>query len=504
MDHNEKEVHSKHEPSAEAQTEMAGTTIIPPHFNPTATNTPFQKKDDQDSEKKISKTSSLDFDSGDSPSNLGSSNRNAFQLKSDSSVKSSNGLPENLQSNMEALSGIGLNDVKVHQNSSAPKNLGAHAFAQGSDIHIAPGQEKHLPHEAWHVVQQRQGRVQANTAVNGAAVNDNPALEGEADTMGAKAASSQSVPQLKKAKSSTSITSENAPAQLAQRNRKKNKKKKKKKKKNKNKASSAPAAPAEKGWFEEGTYSGAVASVFSGWSEAPEEDETGWSFMNGVTGENEDALEHNLDGYKSAEGSIGDEEEEGGLVDSISINIITKKTEHESGAESEVSGGISADGIKGSGEIEIKRGYDGKIVKDGFIWDKTDGLITTKSEGEIEGFAGAKAEGELEGSFNPQDYSASASGKASAFAGLAAEGSVNVNVMVNGVKTFAGKGTLGVTAGVGVEGGFHISWQGGQFKMGGKGKVALGVGISGGYELTLDPKSILKGMAAGIWKLFGY
>ena len=27
------------------------------------------------------------------------------------------------------------------------------AYAQGSDIHLAPGQEQHLPHEAWHVVQ---------------------------------------------------------------------------------------------------------------------------------------------------------------------------------------------------------------------------------------------------------------------------------------------------------------------------------------------------------------
>jgi hypothetical protein len=42
---------------------------------------------------------------------------------------------------------------------SAPGQLQAHAFAQGTDIHIAPGQERHLPHEAWHVVQQRKGRV---------------------------------------------------------------------------------------------------------------------------------------------------------------------------------------------------------------------------------------------------------------------------------------------------------------------------------------------------------
>ena len=33
------------------------------------------------------------------------------------------------------------------------------AYAQGTDIHIGPGQGTHLPHEAWHVVQQKQGRV---------------------------------------------------------------------------------------------------------------------------------------------------------------------------------------------------------------------------------------------------------------------------------------------------------------------------------------------------------
>ena len=30
---------------------------------------------------------------------------------------------------------------------------------QGTDIHVGPGQEQHLPHEAWHVVQQERRRV---------------------------------------------------------------------------------------------------------------------------------------------------------------------------------------------------------------------------------------------------------------------------------------------------------------------------------------------------------
>ena len=39
------------------------------------------------------------------------------------------------------------------------QQLNALAYNSGSPIHVAPGQEQHLPHEAWHVVQQKQGRV---------------------------------------------------------------------------------------------------------------------------------------------------------------------------------------------------------------------------------------------------------------------------------------------------------------------------------------------------------
>ncbi len=78
--------------------------------------------------------------------------------------------------------------MKVHYNSDKPAQLNAHAYAQGTDIHVAPGQEQHLPHEAWHVVQQKQGRVQPTMQMKaGVPVNDNVGLESEADVMGAKA-----------------------------------------------------------------------------------------------------------------------------------------------------------------------------------------------------------------------------------------------------------------------------------------------------------------------------
>lgn len=103
-------------------------------------------------------------------------------------VERTGGLPSDLQSGLEAMSGIDLSDVRVHQNSAKPAQLKAKAFAQGSNIHLGPGQQQHLPHEAWHVVQQKQGRVGATVQMKGAAINDDPALEKEADVMGAKAA----------------------------------------------------------------------------------------------------------------------------------------------------------------------------------------------------------------------------------------------------------------------------------------------------------------------------
>ena len=102
--------------------------------------------------------------------------------------KNKTGMPDQLKSGIENLSGMNMSDVKVHYNSSKPAQLQAHAYAQGNQIHLAPGQEKHLAHEAWHVVQQKQGRVsptkQLKSKVN---INDDASLEKEANVMGSKA-----------------------------------------------------------------------------------------------------------------------------------------------------------------------------------------------------------------------------------------------------------------------------------------------------------------------------
>jgi len=97
------------------------------------------------------------------------------------------GLPDRLKAGAERLSGVSLDDVNVHYNSSQPAQLQALAYTQGTDIHVGPGQERHLAHEAWHVVQQKQGRVLPTLQAKGMAINDDPALEREADVMGERA-----------------------------------------------------------------------------------------------------------------------------------------------------------------------------------------------------------------------------------------------------------------------------------------------------------------------------
>jgi hypothetical protein len=110
----------------------------------------------------------------------------SVQLRED---ENKTGLPDDLKAGVESLSGFSLDDVRVHYNSSKPAQLQALAYTQGTEIHVGPGQEKHLAHEAWHVVQQRQERVKPNTQIKGINVNDDEGLEKEADEMGAKALS---------------------------------------------------------------------------------------------------------------------------------------------------------------------------------------------------------------------------------------------------------------------------------------------------------------------------
>ncbi len=110
-----------------------------------------------------------------------------IQRKKAADQENKTGLPDNLKAGLENMSNLSMDDVKVHYNSPKPPDIQALAYTKGTNIHVAPGQEKHLPHEAWHVVQQKQGRVMPTMQLKKEQVNDDSALEREADTMGRKA-----------------------------------------------------------------------------------------------------------------------------------------------------------------------------------------------------------------------------------------------------------------------------------------------------------------------------
>jgi len=142
-------------------------------------------------------------------------NRAALQMLNsgtDSVIQKKNnntGMPDNLKAGIERMSGIDISDVKVNYNSSKPAEVGALATTQGNQIHIASGQEKHLPHEAWHTVQQKQNRVKPTMSVGGVAINDSSSLENEATVMGNRAmqmkADVNGIPEVQKS-SSAGIT----------------------------------------------------------------------------------------------------------------------------------------------------------------------------------------------------------------------------------------------------------------------------------------------------------
>jgi len=102
-------------------------------------------------------------------------------------------LPGGVQDKMEQSFGTTFDDVRVHEGSQA-EAVGAQAYAEGSDLHFAPGKydpeslggQELLGHELAHVVQQRAGRVETPQGKDG--INADPSLEAEADAAGACAA----------------------------------------------------------------------------------------------------------------------------------------------------------------------------------------------------------------------------------------------------------------------------------------------------------------------------
>lgn len=107
------------------------------------------------------------------------------------------GIPDDLKTTIEALSGLSLDQVKVHYNSDKPELMNAHAYTEGFNIYIAPGQEKHLAHELWHVVQQMRKEVSKEIPLQqNKSANESKNLENRAEKDGQKALKLAKVPDL--------------------------------------------------------------------------------------------------------------------------------------------------------------------------------------------------------------------------------------------------------------------------------------------------------------------
>jgi len=120
---------------------------------------------------------------------------------SSNTTSSPSQLSTDVRGKMEGAFQTDFSNVNIHKNSSKAKDMGAYAFAQGNDIHFAPGQynpatpkgQELIGHELTHVVQQRSGRVKPTTQAKGLPVNNDTELEREADDMGAKAAKGEAL-----------------------------------------------------------------------------------------------------------------------------------------------------------------------------------------------------------------------------------------------------------------------------------------------------------------------
>lgn len=93
------------------------------------------------------------------------------------------GIPDHMKARFETVSGMSLDDVRIHYNSARPAQLNALAYTQGTNVYLGAGQEKHLSHELGHVIQQKRGLVPANRWLNGLPLNDDVRLEAEADRL---------------------------------------------------------------------------------------------------------------------------------------------------------------------------------------------------------------------------------------------------------------------------------------------------------------------------------
>ncbi len=475
---------------------------------------------------------------GSGPPPMPNSGNGELQLKANNT-----GLPNQLKAGVENLSGFSLNDVNVHYNSPKPAQLKAHAYAQGTEIHLGAGQEKYLPHEAWHVVQQKQGRVQPTMQMKGNVnVNDDDGLEKEADQMGAKAAnfssssSDSNAFQLKSVSNGIVQRAKNSEDDL------------------KVKMGNYKFGQAQKksmlhifedmtdeqlqeilaqtrksfdydlayGFLERDelqeaepqTFLGKILSKF-GWGGGEYEGESSPEIANipvvgeFAQGENRTAEQSLSEEAAKAlfeedeEGGQEGEQEEGSLADDIISQVEIDLGEIKIPEDSSISlgpagkleaeGGASVkgskEGFKGEAKIEIKAGRGGK-KKIGFGTYGSD-RTNIAAGGTIGGHVGGKVGMEATAEYNPAKRKGQVKGKLGASLGASAEGTTQI--MVRGGGMDLGKFTVsaGMMVGLGGEYSYIARWDGGELTLGSSGKASLGLGFTWGYKMKINTPGML-------------
>ncbi len=111
-------------------------------------------------------------------------------------------LPEEVQTKMENSFSQDFSNVNIHKDSSSAQDIHAKAYAQGNDIHFAPGEydpsskagHELIGHELTHVVQQKQGKVNSSTINRKSlAITQETEFEKEADEAGKLASEGKNV-----------------------------------------------------------------------------------------------------------------------------------------------------------------------------------------------------------------------------------------------------------------------------------------------------------------------
>jgi hypothetical protein len=153
-------------------------------------------------------------------------------------------------------------------------------------------------------------------------------------------------------------------------------------------------------------------------------------------------------------------------------------------------GGLDGVEAEGKGELKAQLGLEGGLETGDLSYKLAGGELSGK--GEIKAFAGHKAE--LSGEMGLSGEGASAKGKVAAFSGISLDSETEISIKAGDRELGKFKGALGAAIGVGGELSGHISYKGGVFRYGTKGKFAAGAGFSWTYEFEVNVAPLATGV----------